>query len=97
MLPYKSKNRTHPNVPFISTMPKLLLKIILPHLINNFLENTSFVTSICKELSAFLHLKHAIPSCKDFTFNFIYKKSYKIPLLEFLQLSFSSCHIPTKL
>ena len=52
------------------------------------------VTSICKELSAFLHLKHAIPNCKDFTFKFIYKKSCKIPLLEFLQLSFSSCHIP---
>lgn len=71
-----------------------MLFSLLPHLINNLHKNASFVTSICKELSAFLHLKHAIPNCKDSTFKFIYKKSCKIPLLEFLQLSFSSCHIP---
>ena len=78
-----------------ATFPSAILyPLSLPHLINDLHKSTSFVTSICKELSVFLHLKHAIPSCKDFTFNFIYKKSYKIPLLEFLQLSFSSCHIP---
>lgn len=42
----------------------------------------------------FMHLKHSISCCKYRTFNLIYIKSYKIPQLEILQLSFSSCHIP---